>query len=98
MPCTTTGNAKHDGVAPVNIKTWLMDTGTPLDLVNQASVAPHTACITPCKPIILDTANGETKIDRSIDLRVGRLGERIAPYIMDGPNVLSLGRRVIKDG
>ena len=75
-----------------------MDTGTPLDLVNQESVEPHTACITPCKPLILDTANGEARIDRSIDLHVGRLGERIAPYVIDGPNVLSLGRRIVRDG
>ena len=48
---------------------------------------------------MLDTANGESIADQSIDLFLGCLGEHISPLVLDStPNVLSLGRRVVDDG
>ena len=73
-----------------------MDSGTPLDIVDKTAVEEHAHLVKPCEPVILDTANGESKADRGIDLHVGKLGESITPYVLDStPNVLSLGRRCV---
>ena len=84
---------------PIRVKSWLMDSGTPLDLVDKRSVKNHKEFITNGDPVLLDTANGEVKADRHIDLYNGRLNERIAPLVLDStPNVLSIGRRVVQQG
>ena len=84
---------------PIGVDSWLMDTGTPLDIVDRSYLGSNLQFVKPCRPVVLDTANGELPADVDIDLWMGRLGERIAPYVLESsPNVLSLGRRVVCDG
>ena len=76
-----------------------MDSGTPLDLIDKSEVSSCKEFIKQCDPIILDTASGESIADRNINLYNGKLDERIAPLVLDStPNVLSLGRRVVRQG
>ena len=92
MPCTT-----H--VEPIGVKSWLMDSGTPLDLVSKADVKQYREFITKGPPVILDTANGEVKVRRRIELYNGVLDETIAPLVLGStPSVLSIGRRVVQQG
>ena len=78
------------------VTSWLMDTGTPLDIVDEADIAEHAHLIREVEPILLDTANGEAKANQAIDLVVGLLGENILPYVLGStPNALSIGRRCV---
>ena len=76
-----------------------MDSGTPLDIVNVASIAGHRSKVRKIERIVMDTANGHNVADKGIDLVVELLGQNILPYVLDSsPNVLSLGRRCVVDG
>ena len=54
---------------------YAVDTGTPLDIVDQSDVSSHKGLIHPVKPLLIATANGESRADRGIDLHLGALGE-----------------------
>jgi len=84
---------------PVAVDSWLMDSGTPLDIVNITSIAGHKDKVRDIDRIVIDTANGHSVADKGIELVVELLGQRILPYVLDSsPNVLSLGRRCVVDG
>ena len=88
-----------NGKVPVAVDSWLMDSGTPLDIVNKASIAGNRHRVRKIDRIVLDTANGQNVADRGIDLVVELLGQDILPYVLDSsPNVLSIGRRCVVDG
>ena len=44
-------------------------------------------------PCYLETANGTTPADTTVTLQIEATGETIDPYAIDGPDVLSVGRR-----
>ena len=76
-----------------------MDTGTPLDAVDEQDVSEHADSVREVDPILLDTANGTTEASRVLDMYLGPLGEQISPYVLTStPNILSLGRRVVDGG
>ena len=80
----------------VGVESWLMDSGTPLDIVDRSDVEPHGDLITSVKPLRLATANGESRADKGINLYICTLQEDIKPYVLDcTPNALSIGRRVV---
>ena len=79
MPCTSI----HDE-SPIAIDTWLMDSGSSLDLLDKKEVKTCEELVRPCDPVLLDTANGERKADVAIDLYVGRLEVEIAPSGVKG--------------
>ena len=81
MPCDTVGK-------PVRVTSWLMDSGTSLDLINAKAVTrANERYVYDCEPILLDTANGETNATKAIDLHVGALDANIAPVIL--PNTVN---------
>ena len=66
-----------------------MDSGTPLDLVDESDVKEYRHLVKPVESIILDTATGESKANKCIDLHLGPLGEDITPYVLKcTPNAL----------
>jgi len=92
MPC---GSATK----PLRVTDWLIDSGTPLDLIDKSAASRYARYVEACEPAILDTAGGEVIADKQIHLYNARLGECITPYVLEStPNVLSLGRRVVQDG
>jgi len=91
MPCKS--------AKPIKVNEWLINSGTPLDLVDKAAVKRYTHLVESCEPALLDTADGEVVADALIHLHNSTLGENISPYVLEStPNVLSLGRRVVVDG
>ena len=54
-----------------------MDSITPLDIANRASIKGHESKLRPIEPIVLDTANGKSQADKGIDLVVELLGQDI---------------------
>ena len=95
IPCAAT--PARDATVPV--RSWLVDSGSPLDIIDKSRVKAFKCHIRRSDPVVLDTANGELKADREIPLHVGRLGEDIAPLVLPStPDVLSLGRRVVEHG
>ena len=98
-------NAKHSSQDmqtnqnAVAVTSGLMDTGSPLDIVDQSAVPHLHHHIESCQPCVLETANGETIANKLINLHQGKLGEHISPYVLDSsPNVLALGRRIVDQG
>ena len=95
LPCaaTTTKSTR------VKVVSWLVDSGSALDLIDASRVKRFQQHIREREALVLDTANGELIVDRDIPLHVGRLGENIAPLVLPAtPDVLSLGGRVVLDG
>ena len=78
---------------PVKVGSWLMDSGTSLDLMDKRSVrSANRGFVDECDPIPLSTANGNTSADKCINLYVSKLDECITPIILDKtPNAMSLG-------
>ena len=92
MPCSA--SVKH-----LEVKEFLTDSGTPLDLVDKSVVKRYARYVEECPPAVLDIANGEVVAGRPVTLYNSTLGECITPYVLEStPNVLSLGRRVVQDG
>ena len=87
-------------VRPVRVDSWLMDSGSPLDLIDRRALRrSHRKLIRPSDPLVLDTANGQVTADKTIKLGLSSLGVEISPLVLDStPNVLSLGRRVVDEG
>ena len=56
MPCKT--------AKAIKVNEWLIDSGTPLDLVDKAAVKRYAQMVEDCEPTPLDTANGEVVADR----------------------------------
>ena len=54
MPCKS---AKDGKTKPIGVRRWLMDSGTPLDLVNEPDIKGYRHLIKPVDGIVIDTAN-----------------------------------------
>ena len=85
---------------PVKVKSWLMDTGAALDLMDKRSVrTANRRFVKDCEAISLATANGEIDADKCVNLFVGKLAECITPILLKNtPNAMSLGRRIMING
>ena len=55
-------------VKPIKIKSWLIDRGAPLDLIDKSAVKRYAQFVQGCEPALLDTANSEVTADRQITL------------------------------
>ena len=85
--------------ASPKVTAWIMDSGSPSDLVDRDDVLECADHIENGERVRLATANGETVSTEVLPLNLGRLGELILPHVLDDtPNVLSLGRRVVVQG
>ena len=81
------------------VRSWLVDSGCPLDLIDATDCAGCRDFIVDGPIVTLATANGDTVSSQALPLRVGRVDEVIRPHVLEEtPNVLSLGRRVVEDG
>ena len=77
----------------VLVRSWLMDTGCPMDLIDESDAAPLAQFIENCDRVDLATPNGLIKIRRRLELHVDEIKEDITPLVLDNtPNVLSVGR------
>jgi len=95
VPCAATTHRR----ATLEPIAWLVDSGSPLDIIDEKRTTAFTSLIRDGPPVILDTANGELYADKEVPLHLTRLGENICPMVLPStPDVLSLGRRVIDDG
>ena len=83
MPCETAAK-------PLRVQDWLMDSGTPLDLIDKSAAKRYAQYVKACHPTVLDTANGEVVADKHIRIYNARLRECITPYLLEStPDVLS---------
>jgi len=89
--------ATNDGTTLVS--SWLMDTGCPLDLIDESDAAPCADLIRRDEGVVLATANGELRADRVLPLHIDALNEEITPLVLPNtPNVLSIGKSVVDGG
>ena len=78
----------------------MLDSGTGLDLTDRKDVPPaNMETLKPCdEPCFLETANGITPADQTVTMQIPTLMEEVEAIPIDGPDVLSLGRRCAKMG
>ena len=80
----------------LNRAKWIMDSGSGLDLVSWEFVKdlPPEHWHKLMRPIMLDTAGGESKAESTVTSPIDQLGEEIDALVLPStPYVLSLGRR-----
>eukprot|EP00971_Amphidinium_carterae_P068030 1346581-Amphidinium_carterae.1 len=80
---------------------WIVDSGAGLDLSGESCLTDSESSQTrnSGKPIHLTTANGKTTADRKAPCPIEVMNVELQPLILPQcPPVMSVGRRVIKDG
>ena len=80
----------------LNKALWIMDSGSGLDLVPWEDVRdlPPEQWHQLIRPILLDTAGGESKANQVVQFVLDKLGENVEALVLPStPYVLSLGRR-----
>ena len=82
------------------VRLWLVDIGCGHDLASRSDVQGLRQLIRrSSNPITFKTANGLTKAEHEVDIKIDELGEVATPYVLPStPNVLTVGRRVRKQG
>ena len=86
-------------VDTVLVRSWLMDTGCPMNLIDETEAAPFARFIEDCDGVYLATANGLITICRRLELHVDKIEEDVTPLVLANmPNVLSVGRRAVEKG
>ena len=83
------------------VERWLMDTGSPFDIVEEANCTKQQIDNADqlASPHVLSTAGGITEVGSTVPYQVGPLKEEIDPILLpSSPPVLSLGRRVMELG
>ena len=74
--------ASAESRARCAVKLWLVDTGCGNDLVDRAEVhALRKMFRLSAKPCNFKTANGTTRAEHEVDIRVDELEETVSPYI-----------------
>ena len=93
MPCTRVNTAAPAIVDTVLVRSWLMDTGCPMDLIDEGEAAPFAQFIERGGDVRFATANGEIRTNRRLELHIDELDEDVTPMVLPNtPNVLSIGR------
>ena len=80
---------------------WVLDTGCGFDLIglNDIHEADKSRIVEALSPVLLHTAGGEVKIDKSLPLHSPAIGQALEPLVLKStPAVLSLGRRCRLEG
>ena len=72
---------RNEGNGPA-VDSWLVDSGSPLDLVDRSDAEPCKAHVTTGTRVRLATANGETIADQVLPLDLKSLGEDIDPHVL----------------
>ena len=89
------GSGSHD----VLVRHWLMDTGSAMDLIDERATEPFAQHIEECEEVRLATANGVIGSRQRLEIHVEELDEDVTPLVLrKTPCVLSIGRRVVRDG
>ena len=98
--CARAAAATSKGPILSKITTWLMDTGSAIDLVSVKDVDPMKHLIVSSgKPLQLWTANGLSWVNDEIAFKEHALGQTIKPYVVQSsPAVLSIGWRCLELG
>ena len=86
----------------VKARLWLMDTGSPFDLLSKVDMTQYEIQTTSkCPPCEMFTANGLTSAGHKANVEIQGLPEEglVNPYVLPTcPAVLSLGRRCVQMG
>ena len=99
VPCTRNTTTAPAIMDMVLVRNWLMDTGCPMDLIDEGEAAPFAQFIERGGDVRLATANGEIRANRRLELHIEELDEDVTPMVLPNtPSVLSIGRRVIEKG
>eukprot|EP00971_Amphidinium_carterae_P338858 6476389-Amphidinium_carterae.1 len=80
---------------------WIVDSGAGVDLVGKEHITAqeHSSQTVMTHGIRLNTANGKTSVNTKVACQIERLNVELNAYMLEQcPPVLSLGRRVIKEG
>ena len=74
VPCAAAKGATAVELKPI---TWLIDSGSPLDLIDRSRTKACEHLIQGSTPVHLETANGELIADRELPLRIATGGKHL---------------------
>ena len=95
------GNTAAPVQFPPFPNSWMLDSGSGLDLVGRGDVdldrLPPIEDLP--RPLEVNTANSTVILKESVPVQIGTLGIVVKPVLMeDCPSVLSLGKRIVEEG
>ena len=87
--------------ATPGVRYWLQDTGCPVDLAGRRSLPSKLVdhIEKSEEPQNCDTANGPLPADEQVAMQVEGVPSEVYPYMLDdSPDVMTIGRRCVRQG
>ena len=100
VPCTTEAVPTAPALVDVVlVRQWLVDSGSAMDLIDERAAEPFAHFIEEGEEVKLATANGVIGSRQRLEIHIDELDVDVRPVVLKNtPCVLSLGRRIVRDG